>query len=92
VRDVFVEVQMEFDSLALAAQHDPSQYVIEAVRAEADLLCDRNGAKLRTDRAPELIVKRAQRKDTGASVVTVDSRWACSAPEDVPLRRQGEPA
>lgn len=90
MRDVFVVVQMEFDTLALAREADPAKFVLEASRAEADLLCERSGARLRTDRAPELIVQRAQRKDTGASVVTVDSRWACVAPDDVPLRRLGE--
>lgn len=91
MKDIFVDVQMEFDQIALAGVDDPSRYVIEASRAEAELLCEKSRATLRTDRPPEIVISEAQRKDTSARVVLVATRWAVIAPETVQERRGVEP-
>lgn len=87
MKDLFVDVQIEYDADALSRQDDPDRFVIDAARVEAEIMCERSKARLRTDRPPEIIVQRAQRKDTKAQVVLVATRWAVVAPENTPTRR-----
>lgn len=91
MKQVYLDVSLELDPTALGREADPDRWVLEALRVEADAKCAEAGARLRTDRPPEMIIRRAQRKDTGAAVITVDSRWAVVAPDDVQLRNPGEP-
>jgi hypothetical protein len=83
VKDMFLDVQAEIpmhevESFGPAA----GQHIIEMLRRSADELCDRDGARLRTDRMPEIIIKRAMHPLTG-DVLLVASRWATVAPESV---------
>lgn len=86
MKDVFVDVSLELDLQALGRQADPAQYVLEAARHEADTLCARSGARLRTDRAPEVIVQKGQNRITGQLCLLVATRWAVVAPETVEMR------
>lgn len=87
MRDAFVDVQLELNPDALALESDPSQYVLEASRAEAERLCDDNRAQLRTDRAPEVLVKKGIHKLTRQEVLLVASRWAVRVPSGVEVQR-----
>lgn len=75
----FVDVRCEFDTFGLAQLADPAQEVMEIVREEAQRLCDTRGAVLRTDRAPEVIIRRAIHAASGRDVTLVSSRWAVDA-------------
>lgn len=79
-----MDVRLELDPDALAAQPDPPRFVLEAARAEADALCERSGARLRTDRAPEILIKEGQHRITGRQCVLVATRWAVTAPDNTP--------
>ena len=87
MRDAFLDVSLELNPDALAAQDDPSRYVLEAARAEADRKCADSGAQLRTDRAPEVLVQNGVHKLTRRDVVLVATRWAVRVPESVPVQR-----
>jgi hypothetical protein len=87
MRDAFVDVQLELNPDALALQADPSQYVLEASRAEAERLCADNRAQLRTDRAPEVLIQQGVHKLTRRNVLLVASRWAVRVPAATPMHR-----
>lgn len=89
VRDAFLDVRLELDLVSLQAEADPSAFIIETARSEADRLCERSRAQLRTDRDPELVVEQGQHRLTGQSVLLVASRWAVRVPEGVEM---GAPA
>jgi hypothetical protein len=80
VRDVFVDVLLEVLSAELRSIPNPEQVVLERMRSSADRLCDEQGAKLRTDRAPEVIVKQAMHPLLG-DMTLFATRWAALAPE-----------
>lgn len=83
--DVFIDVHSEFDTLSLAKLADPGREVMEMVRGIAERLCEGRGATVRTDRAPEVIIRRAVKPETGADVTLVSSRWAVVAPESLQI-------
>lgn len=83
MRDAFVDVRLEIDLDSLTTQDRPDEWVIEQARTEADRLCDRNGARLRTDRAPEILVEKGQHRETGQLCLLVATRWAVIAPDEV---------
>jgi hypothetical protein len=85
MRDVFLDVRLELDLNALSLIDDPDRWIIEAAREEADRLCEQSRAKLRTDRAPEIIVTRGENKATGQMCLLIATRWAAVVPEDTPL-------
>lgn len=85
MQDIFMDVRLEIDADSLSREADPAQWVIEKARYEADKLCEQSGARLRTDRAPEIIVERGQHRLTGQLCVLVATRWAVIAPDTVPL-------
>ena len=82
MRDTFVDVRLEVPTRELLALHDAPQQVLERMRDSADRLCADSGARLRTDRAPEVIVQEAQHPLLGDFTLFA-SRWAVVAPEDV---------
>lgn len=86
MKDIFLDVHLELDLHALSQVPDPDTYVLGALRHEADTLCAKSGARLRTDRAPEIIVSRGQNKVTQQMCVLVASRWAVVAPETVEMK------
>jgi len=82
MRDLFVDVRLEVPVRELAALPDASQQVLERMRDSADRLCADSGARLRTDRAPEIIVEQAMHPLLG-DMTLFASRWAVVAPESV---------
>lgn len=82
MKDVFVDVTAEILLSELARVIDPDREVYELLRQKADAACAENGARLRTDRAPEVHVKRAQHY-LGWDVLLVASRWAVVAPDSL---------
>lgn len=80
MRDVFVDVLLEVPSRELRQIDNPEQAVLERMRSSADRLCDERGARLRTDRAPEVIVKQAMHPLLG-DMTLFATRWAALAPE-----------
>ncbi len=82
MRDVFVDVLLEVPVRELAALHDPTAELYEAMRTTADRLCSEKGARLRTDRAPEVRVQEARHPLLG-DMTLVATRWAVVAPEGV---------
>lgn len=73
--DQYLDVRLEVETWRLLAEADPTRYLIETLRGKADEACDRAGAHLRTDCAPEFIVQQAQHRITGDAVTLVASRW-----------------
>lgn len=86
MRDAFVDVTLEVSLVELARESDPSAYILEKMRGAADTLCDRNGARLRTDRKPEIHIKEGRHIITQEDVLLCASRWAVVAPESVDIR------
>jgi len=82
VRDVFVDVLLEVPVAELARLQDPTRELYEAMRVKADALCAESGARLRTDRHPEVRVQEARHALLG-DVTLVASRWAVVAPDGV---------
>ena len=80
MRDVFVDVLLEVPTGELRGLPDAATQVMERMRDSADRLCEEQGARLRTDRAPEIIVKEAQHILLG-DMTLFASRWAAVAPE-----------
>ena len=85
MRDVFVEVLLEVPAAEVRRLYDPAQQVLERMRDKADRLCSEQGARLRTDRAPEIVVKEAMHPLLG-DMTLFASRWAAVAPESVETR------
>lgn len=82
MRDTFIDVRLEVPVRELAALRDASQQILERMRDSADRLCAEHGARLRTDRAPEIIVEQAMHPLLG-DMTLFASRWAVVAPESV---------
>lgn len=87
MRDLFVDVNCEFDTARLNEQPDPSRYALEQSRHTADQLCADQGARLRTDRAPEVVISSAIRPETGRPITLVATRWPVVAPERVEVHQ-----
>lgn len=84
MKDMFLDVRLELDPDELAKQDQPDRFIIDLARDEADKLCEKHGAQLRTDRPPEIIIQEGQHKITRDRMLLVATRWACRTPEDVP--------
>ena len=83
MRDSFVDVFLEVPVADLQHEMDPTAYLYERMRERADQLCAENGARLRTDRAPEVRVQQGRHPLLGLDVTLVASRWAVVAPDSV---------
>jgi hypothetical protein len=83
MRDLFVDVLLEVPKADLSAQTDPTKYLFDRMRESADKLCAERGAKLRTDRTPEVVIREGQHTLLGIDMTLVASRWAVVAPERV---------
>ena len=81
MRDVFVDVLLEVPLSDLAGVEDPTKHLYDRMRESADELCAEQGAKLRTDRAPEVHVREGRHPLLGLDMLLVASRWAVVAPE-----------
>ncbi len=81
MRDVFVDVLLEVPVRELAGLYDPTRALYERMRISADRLCAEKGARLRTDRAPEVHVREGRHPLMG-DMTLVASRWAVVAPEN----------
>jgi hypothetical protein len=82
MRDAFVDVRLEVPAYELQGLPDAATQVIERMRDSADRLCAESGARLRTDRAPEIVVQEAQHPLLGDFTLFA-SRWAVVAPERI---------
>lgn len=82
MRDLFVDVLLEVPVAELAGLPDPTRALWERMRDGADAKCAETGARLRTDRAPEIRVQQARHPLIG-DVTLVASRWAVVAPDGV---------
>lgn len=83
MRDVFVDVLLEIPASELAQQPDPTRYLWERMRERADQVCAEQGARLRTDREPEVIVRQGRHPLLGLDMFLCVTRWAVVAPERV---------
>lgn len=83
MRDAFVDVTLEVPVSELARLDDPTRVLYERMRESADKLCAENGARLRTDRAPEVHVREGRHPLLGLDMTLVASRWAVVAPDSV---------
>jgi hypothetical protein len=79
--DAFIDVQLEIAASSITDRDTTSRFIIERSRHEAEVLAERSGATVRTDRAPEIVVRRAMHSLTG-DVLLVASRWAVLTPTD----------
>lgn len=82
MRDSFVEVTLEVPAQSLMLERDPSAFVFETMRSRAEEMCERNFGRLRTDSAPEFLVKNAVTPD-GVDMVLLASRWPVVIPDAV---------
>ena len=82
MRDSFVDVTLEVPARTLMLERDPTRFVFESMRDKAEQLCERNYGRLRTDRAPEIIVHNAI-DSTGVDMVLCASRWPVVIPDAV---------
>lgn len=82
MRDTFVDVRLEVPTRELAGLQDAGTQVLERMRDSADRLCEDSGARLRTDRAPEILVQQAMHPLLG-DMTLFASRWAAVVPETV---------
>jgi len=82
MKDYAIDVLLEVPVKELARLHDPASAVMERMRDKADRMCDEAGARLRTDRAPEVTVSQAIHPLLG-DMTLFASRWAVVAPEDL---------
>ena len=76
----YIDVMLEVPVRELAAMPDPTREMYERMRTKADAMCAEAGARLRTDSAPEVVVKQGHSALIG-DVTLVASRWAVDAPE-----------
>ncbi len=83
MRDAFVDVLLEVPAAELARLDDPTRFLWERMREKADALCAESGARLRTDRAPEVRVQEGRHPLLGLDMTLVASRWAVVAPDSV---------
>lgn len=83
MRDMFIEVLLEVPAGDLARLDNPTQFLYERMRDQADKVCAENGARLRTDRAPEVRVQEGRHPLLGVDMTLVASRWAVVAPDGV---------
>lgn len=83
MKDVFIDVTLEVPAAELARLDDPTAFLYGRMRDRADALCAENGARLRTDRAPEVVVQEGRHPLLGIDMTLVASRWAVVAPDRV---------
>lgn len=83
MRDAFVDVLLEVPAADLRHVDDPTRFLYERMRSRADELCSEAGARLRTDRAPEVHIREGRHPLLGLDMTLVSSRWAVVAPESV---------
>lgn len=83
MHDIYIDVLLEVPAVDLQHQADPTAYLYERMRTRADEMCTENGARLRTDRAPEVVVREGRHPLLDLDMVLVASRWAVVAPTPV---------
>lgn len=78
--DVTLEILVADDTAVMGDQEFWRQ-AMEKMRVKADELCAAAGARLRTDRPPEIISKIASHRLTQGDWVLVASRWWADVPD-----------
>lgn len=81
MKDIFIDVTLELPTSDLFDLPDPTRFLIERLRSEADRECEGTGASVRTDRAPEFIVNEAIDPPTGKQMTLVAARFPVVAPD-----------
>lgn len=84
MKDAFIDVLVEVPASDLRQVADPTRHLWDLMRHRADEACAEQGARLRTDRAPEVHIRQG-RHPLGVDMTLVASRWAIVAPESVVL-------
>jgi hypothetical protein len=85
VRDAFIDVLVEVPAADLAREADPTRFLYDVMRHKADAECATAGATLRTDRAPEVVVREGRHPLLHVDMTLVASRWAVVVPDGTPL-------
>lgn len=85
MRNAYIDVRLELNEQALSMQQDPSAFIIETARDEADRRCAEAGGTLHTDNPPEILVEHGTHKLTGERCVLVATRWQVTVPERTPF-------
>ncbi|MCA1569316.1 MAG: hypothetical protein LC798_03130 [Chloroflexi bacterium] len=80
--ELLLDVHLEFDPVALAAERDPTQTIAEASRHVAEERCAEQGATLRHPDPRDVTAQRATSLTTGADVLLVATRWLADGPEN----------
>lgn len=83
MRDIFIDVLLEVPVRELHRLQDPTRELYERMRHAADAKCDAAGARLRTDRAPEVRIQEGRHPLTGEDITLFASRWAVVAPDSL---------
>lgn len=82
MRDAFIDVLVEVPVGDIQRDSDPTRHLYDLMRHKADQACAERGARLRTDRAPEVHVREGRHPLVG-DMTLVASRWAIVAPESM---------
>ena len=85
MRDAFIDVLVEVPVSDLQTVADPTRHLYDLMRHKADETCAESGARLRTDRAPEVNIRQGRHPLLGLDMTLVASRWAVTVPESVRL-------
>ena len=85
MRDAYIDVLVEVPVRDLQNIADPSRHLYDLMVHKADEMCAESGARLRTDRAPEVHVRQGRHPLLGLDMTLVASRWAVIVPESVQL-------
>lgn len=87
MKDMFLDVRLELNEASLVEEAEPTAFIVETARAEADRKCQETGAKLRTDAPPEFYIERGEHRLTGERCLLVATRWKVVAPESTQPER-----
>lgn len=93
MKDIMMDVELhipEMDILEMGSSDVASKEIINRMRVKAEQVCREAGpgVELRTDRAPEIVTKRAASALLGGDYFLVAARWPCTAPDSFDPSRQ----
>lgn len=79
--ELLLDVNLEFDPIALGTERDPTRTIAEASRHAAEEKCREAGARLRHPDPREAVARKALKPQTGEEVLLVATRWVADGPE-----------
>ena len=80
-----ITAEIDVRQLAGMTPEQSVKHVINIVRTKADEECAHAGARLRTDRPPDLSIKKGTHNALGLEFLLVWSNWYVDVPESVRL-------